>query len=35
MEKELLDICESLKIMEDIALYAEEGIRNKGNSKHY
>ncbi len=32
MGKEPLDICESLKIMEDIALQAEEGIRNKGNS---
>ena len=31
MEKEPLDICESLKIMENIALQAEEGIRNKGN----
>ena len=31
MEKEPIDICESLKIMEDIALQAEEGIRNKGN----
>ena len=31
MKKEPRDICESLKIMEDIALQAEKGIRNKWN----
>jgi len=32
MGQESTNICESLKIMEDIALQAEEGIRNKGSS---